>query len=169
MTATDFATALLAELATLVDTAKAALSPAPDLVLHIAPGESVAWDENCDGMLWVRVGEVRPPDTVVMGSQNPLDPCRSPYFVLRLELGVIRCAAPMSEDGTPPSAAQITGDGEQAISDMAALLGVLRCWDGLRAIESWTPRGPEGGYHGGYWTFTTRMSNCLGGCAGDHG
>ena len=150
MSAADFAQSLVDEMNELVTAASLQLSPTPDRILNPAPGEAVAWDDSCDGQLWIRLANVGPPENVALGAQNPLDVCRSPYLLLTLELGIIRCAATMEEDMSAPPAAEISADGVQSISDMAVLLQVLRCWPGLRSIITWTPQGPEGGYHGGY-------------------
>lgn len=141
--------------------AGAAVSPRPGRVVQIAPGRAVAWDDCCSGQVWARLVALQP--AAAQPARRPgLEPCAVPTFILTVELGIVRCAATVDDRGNAPSPRQITADGQQGINDMAALLGVLRCTPGLRSLERWNPDGPDGGCHGGYWTATLEVHNCLG-------
>lgn len=147
-------------LAPLVADAKQALSPAPKRVVTIAPGDSVAWDECCDGFLWSRLQGVAPivPQGAVSGGSAG---CGVIGYIATVELGILRCAAVLNDRGIAPSANQINEDGLEAVRDMETLANVLTCNDDVvRSLVSWTPLGPEGGCHGGAWLFTVRLSNC---------
>lgn len=142
--------------------AATALTPTPGRSVLLAPGALVAHDDCCDGQVWSRLVNLGPLPGNDPTRRPGAHPCALPEFLLTAELGIVRCAATVNDQGVAPSPAQITRDGEQSIDDMSALLGVLRCTDGLRSLLTWTPTGPEGGCHGGYWTYTMRVSNCLG-------
>lgn len=137
------------------------LSPRPGRTVLIAPGATVAHDDCCRGQVWARLVTIQPMPSNDPRSRPGMDVCAIPELVATMELGIIRCAATVNDHGQAPSELQITADGEQSIKDMAALLGVLRCEPGLRSLIGWTPTGPEGGCHGGFWTFTKLIPNCL--------
>lgn len=139
-----------------------ALSPTPGRTILVAPGEVVAHDDCCDGQVWARLVTLAPTPTTNPAGRPGLHPCALPHFVATIELGVIRCAAVVNSNGKAPSPRQITADGQQGLADMSTLLGVLRCTPNLRGLQAWTPVGPEGGCHGGFWTFTALISNCIG-------
>lgn len=140
---------------------EAIVNPAPDRTILVAPGSSVAWDENCDGQVWARLVSLTPLQTNNPSQRPGMNPCAVPEFVVTFELGIVRCAAVVNDAGVAPSDVQITEDGVQSINDMSHILSVLRCTNFLRSITAWTPQGPEGGYHGGYWTGTFLVHNCL--------
>lgn len=144
----------------IVNSALEVLDPTPGRVVHLAPGSQVAHDNCCDGQLWGRLVNVQPS---AAGVSNPtkIDPCHVPFLSATLELGIVRCAAVLDNEGRAPSPEAITLDGAQSIDDMAALLAALRCSGRVRSLTGWTPTGPEGGCHGGYWTFSVRLDNCI--------
>lgn len=158
----DFAKQIKVTLAAIAQRSSTDLSPAPGRTVLLAPGALVAHDDCCDGQVWARLVNLGPMPSNDPARRPGMNPCAVPEFMLTAELGIVRCAATVNDQGRAPSPRQITADGEQSINDMSALLGVLRCTDNLRSLISWTPTGPEGGCHGGYWTFTMRASNCLG-------
>lgn len=138
------------------------LDPTPGRVVLLAPGQEAAWDDCCDGQVWVRLVNVEPTPTFDPSRRGGLGVCATPFFVVTAEIGVTRCAAVFDDNrGTAPTPAAITADGEQSVADMSTLLGVLACDDNTRSIVSWTPTGPMGGCHGGYWTFTLAVDNCI--------
>lgn len=138
------------------------LSPRPSRAILIAPGESMAWDDCCEGQVWARLTSLAPLPSNTPAQRPGANPCAIPSFLGTFELGIVRCAATVNDRGQAPSPFQITEDGEQSINDMTTLLGILRCRDDLRSLIGWIPQGPEGGCHGGYWQFTTLVHNCLG-------
>lgn len=155
----DRLTALMSKIAS---DAKAALTPQPQRIVQVAPGESVAWDDCCSGQLWVRLVSIAPAPTATPDRRPGADACAVPFFVATLEVGILRCAAVVNDVGDPPSALQVTTDGVQSVSDMAQLLAVLRCMERpVRTLGAWTPQGPEGGCHGGFWQFTVGLDNCI--------
>lgn len=141
--------------------AERTLVPAPDRVIEVQPGRAAAWDGNCDGQLWTRLVGFAPGAGSTPERRHGADLCAVPVFVVTLEMGIIRCAAQMDNRGNPPAPGKITRDGHQSIDDLSAILGVLKCNPRTRSVTSWTPTGPDGGYHGGYWTFTVEVSNCI--------
>lgn len=157
-----FAAALKGTLAALTTRAADALTPVPRRKVLIAPGQLVAHDDCCKGQVWARLVSLAPIATNDPGRRPGMDACAVPHFLLTGELGIIRCAATQDNSGKAPSARQVTEDGEQSLEDMSGLLGVLRCTKGLRSLGTWSPTGPEGGCHGGFWTFTMLVSNCIG-------
>lgn len=165
MTATGvekFAEMVETSLADLAADASIALDPTPGRTIYAAPGMSVAHDDCCDGQVWARLVSIGPLPNADPAKRPGMHPCAMPHFLATIELGVIRCAAVMGNNGKAPSPRQITQDGQQGIADMATLLGVLRCTPDLRSLGAWTPVGPEGGCHGGYWTVTKLLTNCIG-------
>lgn len=157
----NFSTAIQNILRSYSDDAAQALVPIPDRIIQIQPGQAAAWDVNCDGQLWTRLISMTPNPSASPNRVRGAGTCAVPFWVATMELGIIRCAATMDNKGNAPKAPRITEDGVQGVDDMAVLLGVLQCSDFTRSITSWTPRGPEGGYHGGYWEFTVDMTNCI--------
>lgn len=157
----DFADMIKTQLEAITVVAAEELSPTPGRIILLAPGEAVAHDNCCDGQVWVRLASLG-----VNASNDPvrrsgMDTCAVPHFLANVELGVQRCAATMDSQGNPPSGELISADGRQSIDDMAALLSVLRCDENVRSVTTWQPSGPEGGCHGGSWSFTMRITNCL--------
>lgn len=157
----NFSTALQSILKSYTEDAAPALTPIPDRIIHLQPGQAAAWDVNCDGQLWVRLASMAPNPTASPGRVPGAGVCAVPFWVATIELGIIRCAATMDNKGNAPKPPRITEDGVQTVDDMSVLLGVIQCSDFTRSISSWTPRGPEGGYTGGYWEFTVDMTNCI--------
>lgn len=137
------------------------LSPRPSRKILYAPGTLVAWDDCCDGQVWGRLVSITPLPTANPARIPGLSGCGAPSFIATIEVGVIRCAQTVDDQGRAPSAMEISNDGKQGISDMATILSVLASFADTRSIVGWTPQGPEGGCHGGYWTFTVAIPNCL--------
>lgn len=158
----QFSKQIKVALAVIAQRSASALSPTPGRVVLLAPGNQVAHDDCCNGQVWSRLVSLAPMPSNDPARRPGTNPCAVPELLLTAELGIVRCAATVNDHGEAPSARQITADGEQSVDDMSALLGVLRCTDNLRSLISWTPTGPEGGCHGGYWTYTMRVPNCLG-------
>lgn len=158
----QFALKVKTALTTAAFNAAEVLTPTPKRVVLVAPGALVAFDDCCDGQVWARLDNIAPTQGSNPANRSGMHGCSVPHFLATMELGVTRCAHTVSDRGKAPSAAQITSDGEQSIDDMAALLGVLRCLPDIRAVVSWTPQGPEGGCHGGFWTYNMLLTNCIG-------
>lgn len=132
-------------------------APVPDR-RFIAPGLEVAWDDCCDGQLWVRIIKVHPVNpfpTKVLATV----PCPYPMGA-NLGLGILRCGSGLGQLDQPeaaPTIADLTGDARQMTCDMAALSAAIDCCydrigDGETTSDQWSPLGPGGGCYGGEWT-----------------
>lgn len=143
-----------------VDAAVAALNPTPGRIIEVAPGAEVAWDQcDCNGQIWSRVIDMTPHlSSEIRGVAGPK--CGVDYWIVQVALGVIRCAASMDEDGTPPSAREVSADGYQMLADMQVLQQVVLCSPDTWQVRQWTPSGPLGGCHGGEFVFTIRVNTC---------
>lgn len=135
-----------------------ALEVKPGRTLLVAPGAEVAWDDCCEGQLWGRVVNLAPLQST---SQQSARGCFEPFYLLSIELGILRCASVVNNQGKAPRPETLTDEGLRGIADMAALLEAIQCNDRTRTIGRWTPRGPDGGCVGGFWTFDVRVSNCI--------
>jgi hypothetical protein len=151
--ATQLASCLCAELT-------AAGGPEP-CFCGVLAGDSVAFDYcspcegNACGMAWVRLAAVAPLQSAV-GNTIAIGRC-SPSLVATFEVGVLRCAPTLTEDGGLPSMADQLDAAELQASDMAAAGRAAACCftDGrLVIVGAWTPVGPQGGCLGGSWTVT---------------
>lgn len=117
----------------------------------IQPGLSVAWDDCCDGQLWVRINGATP---VYQGNSD----C-SVALDVTYAVGIIRCVHSLSDRGKAPTQGQITTDGLDMIDDMCRIYSAL---DGVKlghrlTLGAWTPMGPNGGCAGGEWAVATRL------------
>ena len=149
-------------LTSIVGQCSIALTPRPRRVISIARGSSVAWDECCEGQLWGRLVNIQPMPNTNFARTPGLQPCSMPAFVGTFEIGILRCATAFNDNsGMAPSAHQITREGTQGVRDMAAILSILRCDEGVRGFTQWIPLGPEGGCFGGIIQFTALIPNCL--------
>lgn len=139
------------------------LKPAPDRAF-IQPGGQVAWDDCCDcdgercgGQLWVRVVRAHPSNPYPVKSIAVI-PCADD-FATQLGLGIVRCVHTMDDDGSPPTAEQLTLEAHQAVCDMAALLKAIECCsddiDQTVVVDQWLPLGASGGCAGGEWVAYT--------------
>lgn len=163
-------------LAQILTAANAALtdSGAPPGRVELVPGQRPAWDDCCEGQLYLRVVEIYP--SVGTGQTAPFPAidtqqrgagCGIRLLAFHLALGVIRCAAVVNDDGTPPTPGEVTADGLEAMADMSVLLDVLTCdVPGMTGVmkmklDKWTPQGVNGGCHGGEWSFYIAVDPCL--------
>jgi hypothetical protein len=144
--------------------ALAALTVKPGRVISITPGVQPAWDDCCDGQLYVRLNSVEPN---VGNARQTIAPCGVLSWTVTLGLGIIRCAHTVNDQGKAPAPAQITSDGFDMTRDLAELQEVILCHEDTRSILMWTPQGVDGGCHGGEWLFTSRVSVCACSDAGD--
>lgn len=154
-------------------------SEAPVCRSSLVPGQVVVMDECCDcesgmseGQASVRVDSVYPtlsfPTPLTQGNRVAAGVGVETYAVV-LEMGVFRCAATMTEDGSPPSAAELTADAVAALRDAQIMRRAARCCFGLDPggdedelvlVGAWRPVGPAGGCHGGIVTVTTLVYDC---------
>lgn len=122
-------------------------------------------DEDCDdedesagadcSQLWVRVMDV---------SEKPGQPqgfdgssCAD-VMLYQLEVGILRCLH-IPEGGEAPTTSEVLNQALQAMTDMNDIrCAALACEvDATLVVGSWTPLGPQGGQHGGVWTFTMEL------------
>lgn len=129
----------------------------------LAPGAQVAWDDCCDGQMWVRVVSVTPAYQTSR-SGNVASACAPVRWDVVLGLGILRCAAVLDDDGNAPTAKAISADAATMVSDMGALADAVICHEHLDlervVLGAWSPQGPQGGCHGGEWSVTARVLVC---------
>lgn len=125
----------------------------------LAPGGPPAWDFCCDcgrgdGQAWVQIASLGPtqafPATFQAGMRTlPQE------FVLEMNIGILRCAAVLDDQGRPPSSNRLTQDALKVQRDRAIVAEAIRCCfledadPGTFTVGSWTPLGPQGGCVGG--------------------
>ena len=116
--------------------------------VFFSPGQEIAWDTDCQGMLWVRIAEITDPPEARKGRFIGRD--------VTYGLGGLRCVATVDNQGRPPSPTEMTRDALVLQTDRLDLECFLaehtRAWGMV-----WTPDGPEGGAAVGEWLFTLRV------------
>lgn len=139
----------------------AAAGRPPGRVL-VAPGGAPAWDDCCDGQLYVRVVRAFP-----TGQPFPADYTGKcpPMMGYALALGLLRCTPVQDDLGNAPAPKDLTDNAHDLIDDMHLLMQTIRCMENPRGVQAmrlgaWTPQGPMGGCAGGEWDFTLGMSDC---------
>jgi hypothetical protein len=85
-------------------------------------------------------------------------------FADLVEIGIVRCAAKLSNNGDPPSPEKVTADAYKQQADKVALrAAILCCWNiELQdiIIVDWQAIPPAGGCVGGVWTLEIRDGGC---------
>jgi hypothetical protein len=140
----------------------------------LVPGALPAWDECCDGFLFVRLITMFP----TMGQGVPFpNPdtrpgnCKPVMMASQLGVGVLRCASVIDDNGTAPPAATLTAEALGMTADASILLSAIKCcvadmvddeesWVEQVVLGSWLPQGPDGGCVGGEWTLTVAHGSC---------
>jgi hypothetical protein len=145
---------------------------------ELTPGLRPAWDDCCDGQLYLRVIEVYPtagqnaPFPQIDASQRGAagGQCAIHGLAVHIGLGIIRCAATVREDGTAPSPEEVSADARLMLQDMDTLLDVLLCkapqeefYKGVEGLkmDRWMPQGVEGGCAGGEWGVYLWVDPCV--------
>lgn len=157
-----------------LDKAKVALADNPTGRVELTPGIQPAWDDCCEGQLYLRIIEIFP----TMGKESPFpridasqrgaagSACTIHALAIHLGLGILRCAAVVQKDGAPTDV-QVSADASQMVDDMDTLLDVIICQvPGVTGVmqtklDRWVPLGPEGGCAGGEWSFYIAVDPCL--------
>jgi hypothetical protein len=120
-------------------------------------GAAVAWDDCCEGQLWVRIGRIFAFDRFPEPATGALR-CETTSWAAEYEVGVLRCAATVDDNGDPPTVEQLLADVERSMADAAALRQALLYDFGgefsLVAIGQWLPTEVEGACVGGTMTVT---------------
>jgi len=156
--ATDLLGPLMA--AVLAEALAALTEPVGRVSLY--PGADVAWDDCCEGQLWVRVAETTPTGSGPQAGTR--QPCGVHLWQVLLGIGVMRCAAVVKDDGTPPTPAELTADTLAMTQDRADIEEAIKC--GVAPLTEqmhfvrWDPLGPQGGCVGGEWLFFVKMGTC---------
>lgn len=129
----------------------------------VLPGERVAVDyinlcEEQDGMAWTRLALSYPASAVGVVNQN-LRNCSGGLGV-EIEIGIMRAAPTMTEDGEPPSAGDQLASVELQMDDMLAMRKAVACCSALDPydyiLSQYRPSGPLGYALGG--TFTVMVA-----------
>lgn len=138
--------------------------------VELTPGNLPAWDDCCEGQLYLRVIEVFPSlpfpqfDVDQKGAGGA---CAIKLLDVHIGLGIIRCAHSIDDDNNAPTPEEVTSDGFEMLDDMSTLLEVVVCQlEGIRGImkiklDRWTPQGVNGGCHGGEWGVHLAVDPCL--------
>ena len=125
----------------------------------IAPGNPPAWDVCCssgqgEGMAWVQITEVFPADNFPAAQTGAMR-CNYAEQGVRLNVGVLRCAATLDDQGRPPSTQRLMTDAAKVQRDRAIVNEAIRCCfladaePGTFVVGTFTPLGPQGGCVGG--------------------
>lgn len=136
----------------------------------IAPGGPPSWDVCCDcetgdGQAWVQIASVTPTDDFPIPQSGPMR-CPPSGFAALLNIGILRCAAVLDDQGRAPSSERLTADAAKVQRDRAIVAETLRCCylddadPGTYVIGSWTPLGPQGGCVGGQTSLTAAVPAC---------
>lgn len=142
--------------------ANAALSPAPGRAL-VAPGLDVAWDDCCEGQVWVRLITVQPSGRP-FPQFDAAQQCGATLWAATIGIGVVRCVSVVDDQGRAPTPAQLNADSVQMTADMDALREAIQCCmavnDRLVKFSRWDALGPQGGCAGGEWQVVAALDNC---------
>lgn len=136
--------------------ARNALDPLPGRAF-LNPGGPVPWDSCCEGQVWVRIISITP---VLPRNAGPASSSCPVGWRLVLGVGALRCVEVVRDDGTPPTAREVTDDAQQMMEDAANLLNALTCSDLDLALGQWGPVGADGGCAGGEVQVTSTLMFC---------
>lgn len=138
--------------------------------VELTPGLLPAWDDCCKGQLYLRVMEVFPSSpfpTFDTSQQGANLQCAIKMLDLHIGLGIIRCAATVADDTTPPTPEQVSADGVLMLNDMQTLLSVILCTVPTLPriqkvkLDRWIPQGVQGGCGGGEWGVHLAVDPCV--------
>lgn len=156
-------------MAAMLACADASLTPAVGRAA-LYPGGQVAWDDCCEGQVWVRLISMTPLANIASGQGgggNLSTPCGPLMWIATFGVGSLRCANSLDDNGNAPSPTVLTSETNQMTLDMSALMQALQCCFGPQVgkmnMLRWDPLGPDGGCVGGEWTLQVWIDNC--GCS----
>jgi hypothetical protein len=145
-----------------LECAAAVLEP-PVARSSLYSGATVAFDDCCDGQVWVRLVSLTPvlvQDRAQTGRTTTAPGCGVIGWVALLAVGALRCAAVVDDAGHAPAPAVLTAETQQMTADAFALAEALTCCAVDVTPQRWDPIGPEGGCVGGEWTVAVRLDAC---------
>lgn len=156
---TDFVATFLDDTADRAVAALAEHDRRPGRVVPIAPGTAPAWDGDCLGYLYGRIVSIVPyADATTARAANVR--CGVHAWTATLGIAIVRCVAPLDNNGRPPLPAAVDADGRGFSLDAAVLQEVLLCSPYTRSIVQGVPLEESGGYSGFEWTYTVRVPVC---------
>lgn len=151
-------------LTAILDAAAVAVSGcgAPVGRVGVVHGE-VVWDECCEGYLFIRVVNTNTSDSFPSASQTPTN-CALNLATL-VEIGIIRCAPMIDDNGYPPTAEQQSEFAKTVIRDKSILFHVIKNhkpdWANFPVVMAgWNPLPIQGGCGGGAWQFYIDVVLC---------
>lgn len=125
----------------------------------VLPGARVAFDyvgtcDDRDGMAWTRLG-LAYPATGVGRVDTTIRNCSSGLGV-DIEIGILRSAPTMNENGEPPDEAAQLATADLQMADMLAMARAVQCCFGDSGrdyiLGQYRPVGPEGFAVGGLFS-----------------
>jgi hypothetical protein len=134
----------------------------------VYPGLDVPWDscgtgpcDESDGQLWAAIQSIARVPSSDAGSGN----CQVWQFTA--QIGAVRCASKMDEDGNPPPVDEIQQDAIRQARDADGIRYAITCCperprrliDAGIVLDSWVPLGPNDCV-GGAWTIRGRIDVC---------
>lgn len=145
---------------------------APPLYRSIRMGEglqaniSPTEDECCQGLAWVRPGQISPTNTFPT-PESAWTPCPPGELAVEVEIGMLRCAPIMAPGGDDamliPTAAQHAQTAYRVLADAAALRRAACCLidRGYSVfVGSWSPLPIEANCAGGSMRITVAVPFC---------
>jgi hypothetical protein len=144
---------------TIVAMLTAADSDVPSRVINVVPGESIVWDQCCNGgQLTARLANMVPHYSHTT-KQAQMTPCSIDYWTATVEVTLLRCAAVQNNAGAPPSAERIGANGSLSLSDMRIILQAMTTRDFVDDVNGFEALGPNGGCMGMSWQFYTKLDS----------
>jgi hypothetical protein len=134
----------------------------------VYPGMDVPWDScgtgdcsEADGQLWAALQPLTRMPSSDAGAGN----CQVYRFTA--QIGAVRCAAKMGDDGQPPPVEAVQQDAIRQAIDADGIRYAITCCperpqrlkDAGIVLDSWTPLGPNDCV-GGAWTISGRIDVC---------
>ncbi len=134
----------------------------PARVVRMVPGDAEVHDFTADcegGQLSMRMASL----TAYSGSarQAVFNPCSIDYWVVTMEVVLVRCVSNIDDQGNAPSADEITADGLRGLKDAGIILRALTALEDpnandespLDGIGVYVSRSPSGNVFGHGWQF----------------
>jgi len=139
--------------------------------IALTPGSEVAWDECCEGFLYVRLVTMFPTGNPFPQLDQRPGSCKPTMIGSTIAVGVLRCTPTQDSGGGAPPAADLTANTLEVTADASILLEAIKCCladltDDQASnaqqivLGSWTPLGPEGVCVGGEWSITIGHGTC---------